>query len=378
MRILSIDATGGVFTEGTAWQRISSLGRLLENQGHKVHFVHYLKDRIPTGLLGSDTFQNHTFIPSTILSAPFKHTRFLLKGKYDLVFGNTHTGVIRGLLGKLLDVNIPLIFDIHGDIIAEEYMNHDNELDLKLFLTTSALKLGEKTSLLVSNHVTCVSRKMISYYHEKKHVPLKKMSYITNGVDLSFFKPRSPEQIDAMKRKLGLGNKMIFGYVGNFQKWQGVPILFDAIKKMHNSNSTFLFVGGKKDIKTEYAIAIPRVPRAMIPDYYAACDVLVLPRPSHQATEVAAPTKFGEYLAMGKPILTTNVGDAGVLVKENNCGIVVQDNTIASLINGINQFITKGKDDLSVMSKNARSLAEREFSWEKVEKALSIVIKQYL
>ena len=43
-------------------------------------------------------------------------------------------------------------------------------------------------------------------------------------------------------------------------------------------------------------IFIPKIPRAQIPDYYSACDVLVLPRPSHPATEIAAPTKFAEYI----------------------------------------------------------------------------------
>jgi glycosyltransferase involved in cell wall biosynthesis len=39
------------------------------------------------------------------------------------------------------------------------------------------------------------------------------------------------------------------------------------------------------------------------------CHVLVLPRPASRQAEGGFPTKLGEYLATGRPVVTTSVGD---------------------------------------------------------------------
>ena len=101
-------------------------------------------------------------------------------------------------------------------------------------------------------------------------------------------------------------------------------------------------------------------------NYYSLCDVLVLPRPSYPATEIAAPTKFAEYTSMSKPVLTTEVGDAADLVKKYKCGIVVADNSPENLAQGVREFNQKAADEFEVMGRNSRTLAENEFDWNKV------------
>jgi glycosyltransferase involved in cell wall biosynthesis len=207
---------------------------------------------------------------------------------------------------------------------------------------------------------------MIEYLHDQKNIPLEKMAYVTNGVDLEFFKPIKDEKVENMRNELGLEDKFVFGYIGNFQKWQGVENFIEAARKIADSEIAFLIVGGEEKSKENNIVFIPKVLRSQIPDYYSICDVLVLPRPSHPATEIAAPTKFAEYTAMGKPILTTNVGDAAEFVKEYKCGIVIEDNKVESLTKGINEFKSKSTDELKKMEKNSRTLSENEFDWEKV------------
>ena len=101
----------------------------------------------------------------------------------------------------------------------------------------------------------------------------------------------------------------------------------------------------------------------------------MLPRPNHLATDVAAPTKFAEYAAMGKPILTTDVGDAAELVAKYKCGIVVDSNDSEGLKNGVLELKKKSKDDLLNMGKNSRKLAEQEFSFKKMRDDLNSILK---
>ena len=111
-------------------------------------------------------------------------------------------------------------------------------------------------------------------------------------------------------------------------------------------------------------------------DHYSMCDVFVLPRPSHPATEVAAPTKFAEYAAMGKPILVTRVGDAPDLVTKYGCGVVVADNSPAELAKGIRQITDLSHEQRSEMGRQARKLAESEFTLDIAKGNLSSCVDQ--
>ena len=163
--------------------------------------------------------------------------------------------------------------------------------------------------------------------------------------------------------------------MGTFSKWQGIENFLKAAEAMKINDLSFLIIGGEKKIRTHNTVILPKIPRDQIPCCYSTCDVLVLPRPSHPATEIAAPTKFAEYASMGKPILTTCVGDAGLFVNDYKCGIVVSDNSVPNLIKGITEFYNSSKDDLTLMGNNSRRMAEAEFDWKKVAKNLEDAIK---
>lgn len=73
---------------------------------------------------------------------------------------------------------------------------------------------------------------------------------------------------------------------------------------------------------------------------------------------------------MGKPVLTSNVGDAADLVKKYNSGIVVDNNHVNNLLNGFDQFKNLDDAELRRMGKASRKLAENEFDWKIVSKNL--------
>ena len=358
MKILSVYTS--IPGEDAAWWRISNVARILESNGHEVHFVHYCRRSSYEKLENKEQYANHSFVMTSLLTVHIKHLKVLLENQYDLIYGNTHPGVFCSLLTKL--TKTPLIFDMHGGLIEEFLLLGGSKTSPKFSLN----KFIDFMDLKFSNKIICVSKKMIEYLQDQKGVPLDKMAYVTNGVDLEFFKPVDKEKVDSIRNQRGLENKLVFVYIGGFQKWQGVENFIEAARKIEDGNVVFLIVGGERESRENNIIFIPKIPRAQVPDYYSICDVLVLPRPSHPATEIAAPTKFAEYTAMGKPILTTNVADAADFVREYKCGIVVEDNKSENLIKGINEFRDKSEEELKRMGKNSRRLAENEFDWENV------------
>jgi glycosyltransferase involved in cell wall biosynthesis len=375
LKILSVIA--GILLDDAMSKRILNINRLLIELGHQVHLVQYAEKKawLKTGGNAVDlSVFDHSIVFSPKALTNLTHLRGLGKENYDLMYGNTYGGAFWSILGKLK--HVPLIYDMHGSAIEEHRLNTGNTQSL-----TGAIRLLSKTAvetaaISFSDRIVCVSNKMMLYLKKYNGGSSKKTYYVTNGVDLNLFKPVSDVDAYSLKRKLGLDGKFVFGYIGDTQKWQGLANFIYAAKLLRNPNVQFLVVGTNQN-KTQKAgnlLFVPRVSHIQVPLYAGVCNVLVLPRPTHPATEIAAPTKFAEYAAMGKPILTTNVGDAAELVTRYNCGLVTKKSAAVGLLEGFGSFTQKPVDLLREMGHNSRELAETEFDWNKIKWNLSRAI----
>lgn len=371
MKILSVCTS--IPGNNSMWLRISKIGEMLESKGHEVHFIHYIRKRSYNEIKNPDDFKNHSFVIVSSLTVHIKHLKFLKKGNYDLVYGNTASSAFISLLGKV--TKVPLLFDMHGDIVEEFLIGNKFSLFSSFLPILIYKKLVNSISLRLSNHIITVSNEMINNLNLNKGIPLEKMSYITNGIDLDLFKPSKNKNLD-LKKKLGIENKFIFGYIGALDKWQGVDRFIDAAREINDKNTIFLIVGCEKSKRENNIVYVPKVPYSQITSYYSICDVLTLPRPHHISTEVAAPTKFAEYTAMEKPILTTNVGDAANLVKKYKCGIVTEGDSPKNIVDGISEFLNLSKKQLDIMGKNSRKLAEKEFDLKKIAIKLDSILNK--
>ena len=71
-------------------------------------------------------------------------------------------------------------------------------------------------------------------------------------------------------------------------------------------------------------VAIRWVSAEEVPVYLAACDYGILIRENTVTNQVAAPTKFAEYLHSGlKVLISEHIGDYTDFVREHQCGVVV-------------------------------------------------------
>lgn len=365
MKILSVVASA--LQDDATGRRISNIARLLRSMGHEVTIVQYVRKSTWATLGGSNLDCGDVRREVVFVSAPtahLRHLRELCKVGYDLVYGNRHDGTFLSLLGKAKKVR--LIFDMHGGLIEELQLTSTLGPVSKGF-ASAMNRFIDSMDIHFADKIFCVSKKMMRLL-EQKGVPSEKMAYVTNGVDLEFFKPVANENVRRIREKLGIRDKLVFGYIGGMQKWQGVENLIESARKTANEEIAFLIVGTKKEkIERERNVVyIPRVDHGEVPLYCSACDILVLPRPTHLATEIAAPTKFSEYAAMGKPLLVTMVGDAADLVIKYNCGIVTRNNLVGSLTEGIEEFSLRSEKELSDMGRLARKMAEDEFNWNEI------------
>ncbi len=285
-------------------------------------------------------------------------------------------GAFYSLLGRL---RAPLILDLHGDMVAELDMfrpDYKARPSTAFRIRKIIYQLTESATRRLSNRISCVSRTMVSVLRQRG-VPLERLLYVPNCVDLDFFRPKAGPDIDALRNRLGIApDKLVLGYLGRMHPWQGVDEFIEAARESDDPGLAFMVVG-TGEIRTEGNLHFAgEAPLSEMRDYYAVCDVFVLPRPSHPATEVAAPTKFAEYSAMGKPIIATRVGDASDLIREYNCGIVVDDNSTAELLRGFRQIRESTAENRSAMGREARRLAKTEFTLDIARENLSRCIDE--
>lgn len=345
------------------WFRIKKQAEILSSLEHEVKLCFYTRKK-----LSFEPPFKYSVIRVSPLNVHLKHFINISRDKCDVLFCNLVPSSFICSLSKIK--GIPIILDNHGDLISEmELLKHPS------FLKRIYYKIISSLSFKVSDRIICVSNSMMEDLRERG-ISEKKLYYVTNATDLNFFRPLDDQETKKMKLALGLMDKLTFGYIGAGDKWQGVDNFTEASASIDNDNIFFLYVGfSKNKIRFHNALYLPRVPFNEVKYYYGACDVLVLPRPSHKSAEVAAPTKFAEYAAMAKPILTTDVGDAANLVKKYKCGIVVDDNSPENLLKGIRKFNSLPEDEVLRMGKNARKMAEKEFSIEKMRQDLKKVIE---
>jgi glycosyltransferase involved in cell wall biosynthesis len=364
MKILSVII--GTPTEDSAlWFRIKKQAEILSSLGHEVELRFY--GFYSRHKLSFEPPFMYSLMRVSPLNVHLKHFINTSRDEYDLLFCNLAPAAFVSSLSRIR--GIPIILDNHGDLTSERELYEGGLLKKIYYNIISSL------TLKASSRVICVSRSMMKDLRERG-VPEKKLYCVTNATDLDLFRPLNEDEANRMKKDLGLEDRLTFGYIGADSKWQGVDKLIETGEAVDYRDIFFLYVGFSENMeRSNNALYIPKVPFDRVKYYYGACDVLVLPRPSHKSAEVAAPTKFAEYAAMGKPILTTDVGDAAALVRKYKCGIVIDDNSPENLLKGIKEFRSLPEDELLRMGKNARKMAEKEFSMEKMREDMKRVME---
>lgn len=378
LKILSV-AVGKPDLHDSLWIRILSIAEGLRNQGNEVQLISYV-GRHAFGHFASDFSGLHCqLVPNTKVDVFHKSLRLLNEYEPDLVFANTHVPAFISAICKFK--RTPLVLDMHGLVVNEIKILAEEKGFLQKYCEILPNFVMEHVAITSSDKILCVSHRMMYYLSQIRRIQQSKMEYVTNGVNLDLFKPLTENYASELRSKLGFEDKFVFGYIGGIQKWQGVEKFVETALCIKDNKLGFLIVGGDDVWTKGNVVKLKGISRKQLSHYYSACDVLVLPRPRHTVTEVAAPTKFAEYAAMGKPVLVTNVGDAAMFVKKYKCGIVIHNNDTRKLKEGFCAFKGLSEHELRRMGENSRKLATKEFDWDKIlaklDLALARLVKRY-
>jgi len=163
---------------------------------------------------------------------------------------------------------------------------------------------------------------------------------IPTCTDLERFKPAARNE--ALASRLGLEGKLVLGCVGTISNWYLRRPMLQYLSYLleHLDNAVILMVTKENherlredairaDIPLE-KLVLTESSFEVMPDYVRLMDVGVFFIKACFGKKGSCPTKLGEFLACGVPVIINDgVGDTGEIVKAHRVGVVLTDVTQA-------------------------------------------------
>jgi glycosyltransferase involved in cell wall biosynthesis len=220
------------------------------------------------------------------------------------------------------------------------------------------------------------------FYRKKYLLPWgiknKKISVIPGGIDLSRYNLRvSGSSIRKMYPRastLIVFAKPMFDYNRKMAE-----LLLDSVALLKNKHHIKILIGSGEQVELVKQKAgtlgllkdvffMPYVPITEIPKYIAASDIIVLPY-TYAATTSRS---LVESMAMGKPIITTSVGEIGKVVTNDVNALVVKPKK-DEIAKAIQKLIKRPALALKI-GRNARKEAENKYSIDSItDKTIEIL-----
>jgi glycosyltransferase involved in cell wall biosynthesis len=141
--------------------------------------------------------------------------------------------------------------------------------------------------------------------------------YVANGKDTALF---SPDGYDAevSRSHLGLSNYRVLMFPGAPRPHKGLEDVLEALEILQEPDLRVVIIGGSPyddyddrliERYGKWLIKIPRQPVEKMPEMVMAAHVVVVPQRDSLTATAQFPLKLSDGMAMGKPIISTRVGD---------------------------------------------------------------------
>ena len=204
-------------------------------------------------------------------------------------------------------LNIPSVLEMHDRASGK----------FGLFWLKSFMLSSRKKELAVVSHALKQAlEKQLGFSIRDEEV-----IFAPNGVDLQRY--QNLQSCESTRTALSLPQKLTAGYTGHFYAGRGVEILFKLAQAYPEVN--FLWIGGreqelenvKKRLDAEHlenVILTGFMDNAKVPQYQAACEILLMPyeriiagSSGGNSVDICSPMKMFEYMAAGRAIISSDL-----------------------------------------------------------------------
>jgi len=299
------------------------LKRELSKQGIEWHWLRY---------------HQRPSLPATVydvLAGIRYASRLVRRNKIDLVHARAYIPATIALALKR-KFGIKMIFDVRG-LMAEEYVDaqHWPKGGLRYRIT----KAAERRIFAATDAVVTLTERIWPIIKEWDGLKGRDVHHavIPCCVDLSLFKFSELERA-RVRTELALGDQFTFVYSGSLDGWnlteQTADFFARIFRSRNNVHLLWLVTGSHERVRQlmtargigEDHFSVRSVTPQEIPSYLAAADAGICFNKRCLSRIASSPTKNGEYLACGLPIIiNSGIGDSDALVNESQAGVMIDD-----------------------------------------------------
>lgn len=263
-----------------------------------------------------------------------------------------HSPVLNALpslwVGRKL--GIPVVYEVRAfweDAAVDHRTYHKDSLKYKItqYLETWACKHANQVAVLCNG----IKKDLV-----RRGIREEKLTVVFNGINPNDFHPCKPDTEFA--RSLGITGRKVLGFIGSFYRYEGLDLLVEAVGRMSATRDDLilLLVGGGETeeelrgqierMKLQSRIILPgRFSHERIPGIYSLIDILVYPRYSMRLTELVTPLKPLEAMAMGKPLVASDIGGHRELIQEGSTGLLFKPGDVSSLVATLQRLLDDGE-----------------------------------
>ena len=188
-----------------------------------------------------------------------------------------------------------------------------------------------------------------------------------------------------------IGNKLseyfVVQYSGNIGLWNEVGTLGKAVKQ-NIDNVEFIVIGGgirKKELLDEFSVEdqknikiFPFQPNEIFNDIISASHVHLVTL-KEELAGIAVPSKIYGILAAGRPVIAMvpEYSEIAYIVKEENCGFVINPADLTGLINAI-QSLRSDENLTRKFGENSRKAFEKKYTTRIIAERYKTVLNQLI
>jgi len=271
-----------------------------------------------------------------------------------------------------------LIYDAHEhypSLIAEDSLFPDFSRPLVRFFAD----VEERVLVRFADVVITVNESLQKRYEQIG----KGASIIYNFPDLKTFNP--DKKNDRLEKKYA-HNRIVI-YEGGLSRNRGLDKFLLALPKVKEMVPYVKFLGVGKLFDTgefgkwiedylekqklhETFEMIGWKPYEEVVNYLNISDVgMILFQPTHYNNLIGLPIKLFEYMACGLPVVASNFPEISSVVKEADCGILVDPTDVDEIADAI-IYMLEHPEEAEKMSENGRRAVEEKYNWERMEARL--------
>ncbi len=194
-----------------------------------------------------------------------------------------------------------------------------NQANIRLAVSNNLVTYWENHFSYRSNQhvvIPCtISEKNINHYFNEKNI------------------------LDKRKEFGFLESDVVLVFSGSNFGWQSFDLIkrFCEFQLLNDERVKIVFLSKEDDVikelinKYKDRIHCKWLPFDKVLDFLVTCDYGILLRLSNDTNNVASPTKFGEYLASGLPVIVSENLEFSKFVSLNNCGILVNNESLKTI-----------------------------------------------